>query len=250
MSCGLIQQDFNPECLDGGSFLTAPTFERFPVVVDKANFFLAQNPGVVIKSCETIRHRVRKGKLLKPDALSFTQTGSQMQWHYVDGLRLWLTSPDSSDDKKVTECSSLQIGYFNVLPQCGKTSAIQDTMDTLTQKLSNQLKQHPLAGHLLAVEALEVRGVKDSEQLDPDAATGRPNPPSDSVMTFLRVWYQTDSCKTARLKVSVGMATFVPDLNLEVHKTLFTNSDYSKLRKGNVERYERVMEYVNSWVRN
>ncbi|GAV00406.1 hypothetical protein RvY_11258 [Ramazzottius varieornatus] len=245
MSSGLIQQDFIPECLERGSFLTAPTFERFSVVVGKANFFLAEKRSITIKSCETIRHRVKKGQLMKANCMSFTQSGSEIDWYYVDGLRLWFTSSNSNDDKKSKEALPVQIGYFHVLPKCGKESPVQDTMDSLTQKLTNQLASQPLAGRLLAVEAIEVRGVKLCELLDPDAATGNPKPQSDAVMTFLRVWYECDP--QARSRVSVGLATFVPELNLEKCVTLISGKEYMRLHKGSVERHGRVMEYVNSW---
>ncbi|GAV06872.1 hypothetical protein RvY_16786-2 [Ramazzottius varieornatus] len=250
MPSGLMQQDFIPECTEPGSFGYNPSFERLNAVVAKANFFLAHNPGVAIVSCETIRHRVEKdGQLKKPSNLSFTQYGSEITGCYVDGLRMWLTPPDTREKSTAKEGNAIQIEYFHVLPQCGKESAVQDTMNTLTTKLSNQLSSRQLQGRLLAVEAIDVRGVKQPELLDAEAATltAAENPHSNSVMTFLRVWWQREQGSSGS-RFSVGMATFVPELNLDTHETFIGGKEYKHLNRSNVEQYSKVMAYVNSWV--
>ncbi|XP_060073517.1 uncharacterized protein LOC132553303 [Ylistrum balloti] len=104
--------DIMPRLLDPGNIdkKVTPQFDKFSVVVQAANMWLAGNPLYAVWKCETVERKVEKGANIVMEKMIYHEATFGFNV-FIRGLRLWLT-------KKVDQNEPVQqLGLLNVLPQ-------------------------------------------------------------------------------------------------------------------------------------
>ncbi|XP_066270908.1 uncharacterized protein [Branchiostoma lanceolatum] len=172
--------DFMPSQLAGSGstgFLSFsyPQFERFDVLVTRANQWIQQNPTMEVKTCESLEvkfeyHMGGSGGVMNPDQSLFYESG-KMRNCYVRGLRMWF------GQKMDPRTPPQQISYINYVPGCVQAPSLLgypqfESFGETVSKINMMMRQNPLpgTGKILTVETqdVKVRGAWSSTTIDPD----------------------------------------------------------------------------------
>ncbi|XP_033760856.1 LOW QUALITY PROTEIN: uncharacterized protein LOC117342736 [Pecten maximus] len=104
--------DIMPRLLDPGHIESkvTPQFDKFSVVIQAANMWLAGNPSYAVWKCETVERKVDKGAVIVMEKMIYHEATFGFNV-FIRGLRLWLT-------KKTNPSEPVQqLGLMNVVPQ-------------------------------------------------------------------------------------------------------------------------------------
>ncbi|XP_019631216.1 PREDICTED: uncharacterized protein LOC109475120 [Branchiostoma belcheri] len=170
--------DFMPSQISGtgsSGFLSFsyPQFERFDVLVTRANQWLQQNPTMEVKTCESLEvkfeyHLGSSGGVVNPDRSLFYESG-KVRSCYVRGLRLWF------GQKMDPSVPPQQIRYINYVPGCIQAPSLFgypqfESFGETVNKINLMMRQNPLPGKILTVETqdVKVRGAWSGTTIDPD----------------------------------------------------------------------------------
>ncbi|KAG1652392.1 hypothetical protein GQR58_026316 [Nymphon striatum] len=202
---GLTYRDFIPNCVDAGGVFSRPTFEPFGVLMQRANEFLNGNPGVQVKTCESVEFKFGQGGLPKLHKLTYIESGKHLNL-YLRGLRLWLVPRD--DPTRPPQ----QIGYFNNIPAITSQNIGTpdfESLDSVVETINNNLRNRPLQGRMLNMETQDMKFKGYSpEGMDPDKSCWQEYGERDMLFIYvLRVYYEIGDPSYELL----GCVDFVPD---------------------------------------
>ncbi|KAI0231166.1 hypothetical protein LSAT2_018496 [Lamellibrachia satsuma] len=82
--------DFPPRCAGAGGIICAPEYERFDVLVTRANEWLKANPYVKVKTCESIEVKGRLDGIVDTRKSSYFEADHcrrKMRNMYIRALR-------------------------------------------------------------------------------------------------------------------------------------------------------------------
>ncbi|XP_070579377.1 uncharacterized protein [Ptychodera flava] len=185
----LMFRDFFPACLQRGGFLKEIIYERFNVVMDRANEWLRINPSVEVKSCESLEKKADQNSQVDPNESTRYESGKAPQY-MVRGLRLWFCprrSPGGPD----------QLGYINCVPACLRKGGWLhypefETMGVTLANLNRFLRERPIPGHIVTVETQDIKvyGNWSAKGVDPDQSCWYESGKAHKLFLFIvRIFY-------------------------------------------------------------
>lgn len=202
----LTYVDFPPACLDEGGVFSKPKFERFPVVMQRANEWLLRNPHIHVVTCESFEARAQEWKLPGIDVekmiIKERPKGVMM---YVRGLRLWVCHKEPSEPE--------QIGCLNTVPGCTSPGGFFDRpefedLGVVLNSANGHLRQSPVPGEILTIETQEVKFSEYHQAVDPDKSVWIENVQHPrGYLNIIRIFYLKSS--QPRME-EIGFADFAP----------------------------------------
>ncbi|XP_069119390.1 uncharacterized protein [Argopecten irradians] len=104
--------DIMPRLLDPGNIANkvTPQFDKFSVVIQAANMWLAGNRSYAVWKCETVERKVDKGTVIVLEKMVYHEATFGFNV-YIRGLRLWLTKKSNPNEP------AQQLGLLNVVPK-------------------------------------------------------------------------------------------------------------------------------------
>ncbi|XP_077980496.1 uncharacterized protein LOC144435756 [Glandiceps talaboti] len=235
----LMYQDIFPECLKTGGLWTPPVYERFDVVMQRANQWLQSNPQIEIKTCESLEKRTYSKYPVNPNESVRSQSGQGYQY-MVRGLRLWF------GPKSTSSGSPDQLGYLNCVPGCIKSGGFFsgypqfESLQTSLSSLNTYLQQQPIPGRIVTVETQDMKctGGWSSAGVDPDQSLWFESGNQEKLYLFIiRVFYIVGPAHYEE----IGVADFVPQLQGGSSSMFFTLPGS--------EAYHSVMSKAHHWVK-
>ncbi|XP_070579376.1 uncharacterized protein [Ptychodera flava] len=204
----LMFRDFFPACLQRGGFLKEIIYERFNVVMDRANEWLRINPSVEVKSCESLEKKADQNSQVDPNESTRYESGKAPQY-MVRGLRLWFCprrSPGGPD----------QLGYINCVPACLRKGGWLhypefETMGVTLANLNRFLRERPIPGHIVTVETQDIKvyGNWSAKGVDPDQSCWYESGKAHKLFLFIvRIFYVIGQPHYEQ----IDMADFVPEV--------------------------------------
>jgi len=245
----LMYVDFLPLQTRKGGF-SIGGYEPFTCCVDKANEWLKDNLDVLVKKCESLRHRLDHDHRINPEA---TVTDDRS---YVIGLRVWYTR------KEVPDTKPTKLLHYNIIPDyknkgkwkakdCPKFVNMQKSID----KWNNG--DFKIEGDLINVESIPLnygvahRSSKQTDQSDGDTSYCCNDVDADT--SYCCLDFQ------GRWAVVVTRMYFVqhPDVDYDERKRVklefkdFTPAPISlPPAKCEFQSYEKLLVSLNRWLKH
>ncbi|XP_053381687.1 uncharacterized protein LOC128549190 [Mercenaria mercenaria] len=255
--------DIMPRCLKAGNIAgkVAPTFDDYSAIVEAANRWLQDDPGLTVWKCESI---VRKLTPAKDGTISYEL--NEMLRHdatfgftvYIKGIRLWLT-------KRSNPGPPQQLGIKTVVPEkvtievpvnryrhgrgriiiAGEVvqhlhtytittfEGFEDTMKRLQGKLAGD----PIQGEVLTIETDNVKAYEGMQKdFDPESTCWSENKDKSQRNTqVIRIFYVKGSPKMEE----IGYTEIIPDV---------IEQPDSATKQGKFETFDNVIVSLSQWV--
>lgn len=226
--------DFPPRCAGAGNVICAPDYERFDVLMARANEWLRQNGHLRAKTCESIEVKGRYDGVVDTNKSCYYEADHskrRMRNLYIRALRLWIVPKGYGDSVEPQ-----QIGYVNVVPARNEFGVFDGFGDTV-RKFNQHLRVHPLPGTILNIESQEMKFHEWGVGVDPDESCWVESVKFNlSFLVVIRVFYELGppACE------EIGCADFVPS-NLDPG---------SQFAVPMFECFDEVLRKASSWVRH
>ncbi|XP_053380425.1 uncharacterized protein LOC123540761 isoform X2 [Mercenaria mercenaria] len=255
--------DIMPRCLKAGNIAgkVAPTFDDYSAIVEAANRWLQDNPGLTAWKCESI---VRKLTPAKDGTISYEL--NEMLRHdatfgftvYIKGIRLWLT-------KRSNPGPPQQLGIKTVVPEkvtievpvnryrhgrgriiiAGEVvqhlhtytittfEGFEDTM----KRLRGKLAEDPIQGEVLTIDTDNVKAYEGMQKnFDPESTCWSENKDKSRRNTqVIRIFYVKGSPKMEE----IGYTEIIPDV---------IEQPESATKQGKFETFDNVIVTLSQWV--
>ncbi|XP_055341799.1 uncharacterized protein LOC129590542 [Paramacrobiotus metropolitanus] len=223
---GLQAVDFLPlmTAEDGPS--DRPEYERFNILVERANHFLRDNPHCTVNTCESVEFSVCDGGWEIDTVQSVFVAYGDSNNRYIRGLRLWIQPRSTS--AAVSQFEPDQIGYVNFLPDIQRDDAPQ-RLDIVLERINRtQIK-----GRIITVETQPIKW--GNSALDPDRTIWTERGMArDRFINLVRIFY----IRGAVEHLQVGLEDFVPAV---LEKATASSNP-------RMETFPMVMQRVQKWL--
>ncbi|ELU13029.1 hypothetical protein CAPTEDRAFT_225021 [Capitella teleta] len=191
MSFPISYVDFIPQCLQAPAMFKQPEFEKFNILMQRANQWLMQNPGFKSKTCESVEFLVdnfqNQGQYLTKTM--FRESGN-IGSSFIRGLRLWFCSKDAGDASEPQ-----QLGYLSVVPTCLSAAGMfsKPKFENFAQtvdRINEMFRQNPIPGRLLNVETQDMTIKSWTGSVDADCSYFYKSADmGDSFVNVIRIFY-------------------------------------------------------------
>ncbi|XP_064633540.1 uncharacterized protein LOC135491515 isoform X2 [Lineus longissimus] len=219
--------DFVPKCVEPEGLFNSPKYERFDILVERANQWLSEHTNVQVKTCETIEvkskqtcHHVDSNK-----STYYEQPGRQ-RTQFVRALRLWVGPHFGPPETH-------RIRYFNAMPYMTDDDVLEkpifESFRQTIERVNDILRKNPLHGKIVTVETQEMKYKEFSNGLDPDKSySAEGNKCVEYFLVCIRIFYVSG----APTYEEIGCADFVPQ---------YLESGY--------ETFQSVLNRASLWLR-
>ncbi|XP_055336776.1 uncharacterized protein LOC129587182 [Paramacrobiotus metropolitanus] len=223
---GLLSVDFLPVITGFESISSLPEYESFPVLVERANYYLRNNPLVTVNTCESVEFRVTNRGCDIQTRNSVYIAPVESSTRYARGLRLWI-------QRKVCHSTSYdQIGYDNFLPDI-YGQKISEGLESVMAKINHRYRHTPLKGRIITVETQPVKW--GSRGLDPDRTIWKEHAFASTLyVNVIRIFYIIGTVKPCQ----VGVHDIVPAV-------LESGGLFSRPK---MESFQPVIQRASQWL--
>lgn len=251
-SVKLAYVDFWPSCLHAEEGFTNVHFERFDILLPRANNWLRHHASADVIRCETLEKRVTSPEQLLTDSNESNGTGSAHKKIYlVKGLRLWYCVNSSRHPERL---HPVQIGYRNFIPRCreeeeeqqkvGGSVFIFDDLSMTYENVNEQLIENPLEGKILTIETVSLHLSQfewNGKEIIHAEQSMWPFSNEYHILYITRIFYLFE-CPAYEL---IGASDFLPDI-LEDHRP---ESHVNECQRSSCySTFASAMVKVNSWL--
>ncbi|CAH1793715.1 unnamed protein product [Owenia fusiformis] len=181
--------DFLPDMTEEGGVFSSAKYERFDIVVSKANAWLRSQPHVRVSCCETLETKLRYGNI-DTQKSTYYERGESNQ-RYARSLRVWVVSKDQNASPEPD-----QIGYKNLIPLCTDGGGIfgKPKFETFGETIDrfNETQRMQPVGKIINIETQEMKFSSYKENgIDPDKTSWLEYGENSQYYLFVvRVFYQ------------------------------------------------------------
>lgn len=196
--------DFAPRCAGAGGVVCTPDYERFNVLVSRANDWLKSNIHLRVKTCESIEVKGGLDGVVDTTKSCYFEADHakrRMRNIYIRALRLWVVPRTNND-----VAGPQQIGYVNIVPARNQHGGFESFGDAV-RRFNDQMRQRPLPGCILNVESQEMKFHEWGMDVDPDESCWVESVKFNvSFLVVIRVFFEFgfSACE------EIGCADFVP----------------------------------------
>uniref|UniRef100_T1IXU7 C3H1-type domain-containing protein n=1 Tax=Strigamia maritima TaxID=126957 RepID=T1IXU7_STRMM len=200
-------------CVD---FLPEAQHVRFPMLVQRANNWLRDNPTWEVRTCETVEFKAPGKEIVKPVKMTFLEYNTRVT--YARGLRIWIVP------RIRLQQPPQQINYFNVVPATQrrlfrhKASSLSEVLT----EVDGYLEKQPIQGRILTIETQPMKFSTRIHDVDPDRSYF-----TDFGLSLyvIRIFYEVGP----PAHETIGLADFFPQCITTANCCSCTSSEFEML---------------------
>lgn len=226
--------DILPRCVSSGGILSESKYERFDVLIKKANNWLASNPDKRVKTVESIEIKRKSLGEMNPNRAGYTTHG-HLDMKYFRALRLWVVKRDVDDPPEPQ-----RIAHFNVVPKSLGNGGLfssrpkYESYRKTIERLNARLRNNPLQGRVINLETQDMKYHTGIGGVNPDETYWRESKHGKYFINILRIFYEVGPPRHEE----IGFADFKPAMT----------EDGGILGKAHFESFRATVSHAARWI--